>query len=171
VMSDDGAGATFWFGVTLPRAAAAPAATAPEIRGATRRTGRLLLVEDVAINQELARLVLEAAGHDVTVVGDGAAAVMAAEDGAFDLVLMDVQMPGMDGVTATRMIRRLKGPAARVPVIAMTANVLPDEIRAFREAGMDDHVGKPFDRAALYATVERWLPPAAADRPARAAGG
>ena len=169
VVSDDGTGATFWFTVTLPRAAEAPAAARPDARQAPRRMGRILLVEDVAINQELARLVLEAAGHDVEVVADGAAAVMAVEDGAFDLVLMDVQMPGMDGMTATRLIRRLKVPAARIPVIAMTANVLPDEIRSFRDAGMDDHVGKPFERAALYATIDRWLSPPPQSRTERAA--
>ncbi len=171
VSSDDGAGATFWFSVTLPRATDAPAAARPDARQVPRRTGRILLVEDVEINQELARLVLEAVGHAVEVVADGAAAVMAVEDGAFDLVLMDVQMPGMDGMTATRLIRRLAVPAARIPVIAMTANVLPDEVRAFREAGMDDHVGKPFDRGALYATIDRWLAPRPQGRAERVAGG
>ncbi|WP_375466065.1 PAS domain S-box protein [uncultured Methylobacterium sp.] len=171
VASDDGQGSTFWFTLTLPRGDAARALSRARRTSVPRMTGHILLVEDVAINQELARLVLEAAGHTVDVVADGAAAVMAVEDGAFDLVLMDVQMPGMDGITATRMIRRLKGPAATVPVIAMTANVLPSEVRQFREAGMDDHVGKPFDRAVLYATIDRWLPGGA--RPAgavRAAG-
>ncbi|MCJ2040113.1 PAS domain S-box protein [Methylobacterium sp. J-059] len=158
VASDDGEGSTFWFTVTLPRGVDVDAPTAVPAVVASHATGHILLVEDVEINQELARLVLEAAGHTVDVVADGAAAVMAVEDGAFDLVLMDVQMPGMDGITATRMIRRLKGPAANVPVIAMTANVLPAEVRQFREAGMDDHVGKPFDRAVLYAAIARWLP-------------
>lgn len=171
VASDDGEGSTFWFTVTLPRAAAAAAAAIVQPAAEPRTTGHILLVEDVAINQELARLVLEAVGHTVDVVADGAAAVMAVEDGAFDLVLMDVQMPGMDGITATRMIRRLKGPSANVPVIAMTANVLPAEVRRFSEAGMDDHVGKPFDRAVLYATIARWLPGRDAEPRRRAAGG
>lgn len=157
VSSQDGAGATFWVSLTLPRGSAATASTVAPVRLAPRRTGHILLVEDVELNQELARLVLEAAGHSVAVVGDGAAAVMAVRDGDFDLVLMDVQMPGMDGMTATRTIRDLKSPAARIPVIAMTANVLPDEVSRFRQAGMDDHVGKPFDRATLYATIDRWL--------------
>ena len=170
VASDDGEGSTFWFTVTLPRAADVAAAIAAQPVAAPQATGRILLVEDVEINQELARLVLEAAGHTVEVVADGAAAVMAVEDGVFDLVLMDVQMPGMDGITATRMIRRLKGACANVPVIAMTANVLPAEVRQFREAGMDDHVGKPFDRAVLYDTIARWLPGRDAEPLRRAAG-
>ena len=170
VASDDGEGSTFWFTVTLPRAPGVADAIAAQPVAAPQATGRILLVEDVEINQELARLVLEAAGHTVEVVADGAAAVMAVDDGAFDLVLMDVQMPGMDGITATKMIRRLKGPSANVPVIAMTANVLPAEVRQFREAGMDDHVGKPFDRAILYDTIARWLPGRDAEPLRRVAG-
>lgn len=157
VESGDGAGSTFWFTLQLAQTASVPSRLVADPRPGPRRTGHLLLVEDVEINQELARLVLEAAGHRVDVVGDGAAAVRAVETGAFDLVLMDVQMPGMDGMTATRMIRRLKGACRHVPVIAMTANVLPSEIRQFREAGMDDHIGKPFDRLKLYAAIETWL--------------
>jgi CheY-like chemotaxis protein len=76
---------------------------------------------------------------------------------AFDLVLMDVQMSGMDGLTAARRIRTLNLAAAAMPIIAMTANVLPEQIRMFREAGMDDHIGKPFNRAALYQMVDKWL--------------
>ncbi|MGH1571016.1 response regulator [Methylobacterium sp. P31] len=66
-------------------------------------------------------------------------------------------MPGMDGITATRRIRQLGTPSATVPIIAMTANVLPDQVRMFGEAGMDDHIGKPFDRGALCAAIEKWL--------------
>ncbi|WP_375455863.1 PAS domain S-box protein [uncultured Methylobacterium sp.] len=169
VDSDEAAGSTFWFTATLPLGAAVTASAGAPRSPTPRTTGHILLVEDVAINQELARLVLEAAGHTVDVVADGAAAVMAVEDGAFDLVLMDVQMPGMDGITATRMIRRLDGPSAHVPVIAMTANVLPNEVHQFHEAGMDDHVGKPFERAVLYATIARWLPGRGAGPERRAA--
>lgn len=157
VSSVDGGGATFWFTVLMPRTSAPPEALPSEVAAAPRRTGRLLLVDDSAINQELARAVLCGAGHVVETVGDGQAAVDAVRERAFDLVLMDVQMPGMDGMTATRHIRALPGPVSRLPVIAMTANVLPEQVAAFRDAGMDDHVGKPFDRTRLYATVERWL--------------
>ncbi|KQT09147.1 hypothetical protein ASG40_10900 [Methylobacterium sp. Leaf399] len=159
VFSQEGRGSTFWFTVTLPRGrldlGAGP--TAGEAGATPRRTGRLLLVEDVEINQELARVIIEAAGHTLDVVGDGAAALVAVQDNDYDLVLMDVQMPGMDGMTATKLIRRMAGPGPRLPIVAMTANVLPEQIRRFREAGMDDHVGKPFRRDDLYATIDRWL--------------
>ncbi|GEP04985.1 hypothetical protein MOX02_30230 [Methylobacterium oxalidis] len=181
VVSAEGAGSTFWFTLALPRAEAAPAETAPRAaREAPAREGvplRILLVEDVPLNQELARSVLEAEGFAVEVAGDGAEAVAAVEAEAaggtgYDLVLMDVQMPGMDGLAATRRIRALASPARGVPIVAMTANVLPQQIAALREAGMDDHVGKPFRRADLFATIARWAGPdrrAAEAEPAEAA--
>jgi PAS domain S-box-containing protein len=162
-----GEGSTFWFTVTLPVAdsARAPAAALQvvERRG---RSARILLAEDVAMNQEIVRSILETAGHRVDVVGDGAAAIMAVEAQDYDVVLMDVQMPGMDGVSATRHIRALPGPEGRVPIIAMTANVLPEQIASFRAAGMDGHVGKPFRRDELLAAVDRHASPAADPQPA-----
>ncbi|AWN38446.1 ATP-binding protein [Methylobacterium radiodurans] len=163
--SEDGLGSTFWFTLPLPQAAVQPRLSAAPDPAAARKRGHLLLVEDVEINQELARAVLEAAGHAVDIVSDGAAAVTAVDEGRYDLVLMDVQMPGMDGMTATRLIRSLGTSGARLPIIAMTANVLPDQVRMFHEAGMDDHVGKPFNRSELYAMIDRWLPGGAAAGP------
>ena len=154
--SREGIGSTFWFTVTLPRAAGPAAAPALDAAAEAPRSGRILLVEDIDINQRLAVALLEAAGHRVDVVGDGALAVKAAAQTPYDLVLMDVQMPGMDGVTATRLIRDSTGPHRDVPIVAMTANVFPEQIRSFREAGMDDHIGKPLNRAQLYAAVKRW---------------
>ena len=166
VESREGIGSTFWFSLALPRAATPPAA---EAAAAPRRpeaapAARLLLVEDVAINQTLARAVLEAQGYRVDVAGDGHAALAAVEAaygpqaGAdpYAVVLMDVQMPGMDGLTATRRIRAMAGPAARLPIVAMTANVLDGQVQELIAAGMDDHVGKPFKRAQLSAVIERW---------------
>ena len=157
VGSDTGRGSTFWFSVRLPLADAPDGPAAVSATSVARRKGRLLLVDDSPINLELAKAVLTGEGHDVEVAGDGATAVAAVAAGGFDLVLMDVQMPGMDGMSATRAIRHSKSPTSTVPIIAMTANVLPDQVRAFREAGMDDHVGKPFEREDLFATIERWL--------------
>ncbi|MEE7469216.1 hybrid sensor histidine kinase/response regulator [Methylobacterium oryzae] len=156
LVSAAGRGSTFWFALTLPRAPAAAAAvrSAPARPG---RTGRILLVEDVEINRELACTVLRAAGHVVDVAADGIGAVRAVEAAPYDLVLMDVQMPRLDGMMATRLIRCLPGPAARVTVVAMSANVLPDQVQAFRAAGMDDHFGKPFEPQELCAAVARWL--------------
>ncbi|GJE02049.1 PAS domain-containing hybrid sensor histidine kinase/response regulator [Methylobacterium isbiliense] len=151
-----GAGSTFWFAVGLPAAGTPPRPPPPQAPERTVSPRRILLAEDLVMNQELVRAVLERAGHTVEVAQDGWEAVIAVQTNPYDLVLMDVQMPGMDGVTATRHIRSLPGPMGEVPVIALTANVLPAQVAAFRAAGMNDHIGKPFRREELQAAVERW---------------
>ncbi|MFH6785237.1 PAS-domain containing protein [Methylobacterium sp. MA0201] len=156
VESRPGEGSTFWFAVPLAEAGDAAAARERGTAAPLARPARILLVEDSPINQEIARAILERRGHRVTVVDDGAEAISAVQAGAHDLVLMDVQMPGMDGLTATRHIRDLGAPLGRLPIVALTANVLPQQIAQFRAAGMDDHVGKPFRPEELLATVERW---------------
>ncbi|WP_238272400.1 ATP-binding protein [Methylobacterium cerastii] len=175
VESREGVGSTFWFTLTLPPGEwptiEHPGAAVDIDMGG--RPLRLLLAEDVPLNQELACAVLEAQGYLVDVVEDGAEAIVAVEAAlkqgrAYDLVLMDVQMPVMDGLTATRHIRALQSPVCDVPIVAMTANVLPKQIEDLRAAGMDDHVGKPFRRADLYATIARWTGPQREARPAPA---
>ncbi|WP_411902706.1 PAS domain-containing protein [Methylorubrum thiocyanatum] len=164
VESVEGVGSIFWFTLALPAGAPPLAAEAAPHRQEAARPARLLLVEDVPINQTLARAVLEVQGYRVDVAGDGHAALAAIEAaygpeaGAdpYAVVLMDVQMPGMDGLTATRRIRAMAGPAARLPIVAMTANVLDGQVQELIAAGMDDHVGKPFKRAQLCAVIERW---------------
>ncbi|SFL15128.1 PAS domain-containing protein [Methylobacterium pseudosasicola] len=179
--SREGEGSTFWFRLVLPRGtdsvdALRFEASRPPPPKASRTPPagpslRLLLVEDVPLNQELACAVLESQGYTVEVASDGGEAIAAvglsmAEGRPYDLVLMDVQMPGVDGLTATRRIRALAPPACDVPIVAMTANVLPAQVAELREAGMDDHVGKPFRRADLFATISRWTAPGAR-RPVR----
>ena len=107
------------------------------------------------MNREIARAILAGAGHAVDVVADGAAAVQAAAAVRYDLILMDVQMPVLDGVEATKLIRSGNGASRLTPVIALTANVLPDQVETFLTAGMSAHVGKPFDPDELLATVTR----------------
>ncbi|SFM87674.1 PAS domain S-box protein [Methylobacterium pseudosasicola] len=158
VESEVGRGSTFWFAIDLPMASEPTIAEQPPSIAGNRLGRRLLLAEDVPLNQDLARAILERAGHRVDVVADGASAVAAVQANAYDLVLMDVQMPGMDGMSATRRIRALNGVVARVPIVAMTANVLPEQVAEFRAAGMDDHVGKPFRQEALLSTIDRWVP-------------
>ena len=115
-----------------------------------------MLAEDNPINAKLACLLLERAGHRVTAVTNGAMALAAVAERRFDVVLMDVQMPEMNGFEATRQIRGLPDPRARIPVIAMTANVLAGDEEKCRQAGMDDYIGKPFKPAELMAKLARW---------------
>ncbi len=157
VESEPRSGSTFWFQIRLHKAEPElpEAQRRREIHEASRRS-RVLLVEDNEINQEIAKAVLENAGHEVTIAGDGAQAVMLVQQRDFDLVLMDVQMPTMDGMTATRVIRGLKAPCRDVPIVALTANVLPQHVAEFTEAGMEGFVGKPFKKADLLNAISRW---------------
>ncbi len=133
----------------------APLVTKHTLREERHRL-RVLLAEDNVVNQKLAQRLLEKRGFEVTVVGDGRAAVEAAGTHAFDLVLMDIQMPEMDGLEATVAIRQKEGlTGAHLPIIAMTAHALKsDEVRCL-SAGMDGYVSKPINTAALFATIER----------------
>ena len=156
--SEEGRGSTFRVLLSLPVAVPieVPPSALADKADAPPGGLRILVAEDVEVNQEIIRAVLERASHSVDIVADGAAAVRAVQSETYDLVLMDVQMPGMDGITATGHIRGLSHPASRLPIIAMTANVLPQQVAQFRAAGMDDHVGKPFKREELYAAIARW---------------
>ncbi|MEY4750124.1 MAG: hypothetical protein RIQ60_2338 [Pseudomonadota bacterium] len=116
---------------------------------------RVLLVEDNPINQQVARELLAEVGLQVDLAPDGRQAVDKIDRQSYDLVLMDMQMPVMDGVTATRLIRARHG--QRLPIVAMTASAYGEDRRVCLEAGMNDHVGKPVDPMRLYATVLHWL--------------
>ena len=123
------------------------------------RRARILVVEDNELNQEVARDMLEQLGHRVDVAANGQAALRMAQQSAYDLVFMDMQMPVMDGIDATQAIRRL--PEARfaaVPIVAMTANVMRQDQARCLAAGMNDYIPKPIDPAALDRMLERWLP-------------
>ena len=113
------------------------------------------MAEDNAVNQKLIRAMLERTGHAVDLVEEGEAAVRQVQASAYDVVLMDIQMPGMDGEAATRAIRALPGPVSRIPIVALTANAMAGHREMYLEAGMDDHVAKPVDRALLARVLER----------------
>jgi signal transduction histidine kinase/ActR/RegA family two-component response regulator len=148
--------------------------TAQERLSASDRPGlRILAAEDNSTNRLVLCSLLEPLGAELQVVGDGAEAVAAFAAGRFDLVLMDVQMPGMNGIDATRAIRRLEAEAgrARTPILALSANVMRHQTEEYVEAGMDGHISKPIEVAKFYAAIEAALAvgeAAAADAPVEA---
>ncbi len=121
------------------------------------RPPRILLADDHALNREVSRLMMEASGCDVSAVGDGQAAVDAARDGQFDVIVMDVRMPGMDGLEATRLIRRMGGSQARTPIIALTADAMPKDVARCRAAGIDLHLPKPASQSDIHAALSQAL--------------
>jgi signal transduction histidine kinase/CheY-like chemotaxis protein/HPt (histidine-containing phosphotransfer) domain-containing protein len=154
VRSEFGLGSTFFFTIQLPPGQQAKPETGIPL---ARRGGcfRLLLAEDNELNRQLIRAMLEQAGHKVVVVNDGAEAVRTAIRNEFDAILMDVHMPEMDGYAATRAIRHATRHIPSLPIIALTANALPDEPERCLQAGMNVHVPKPVNWPALFATIDR----------------
>ncbi len=131
------------------------AASVPDIAGSTCSL-RILLAEDNAVNQRVAQRMLEKMGHDVVLAANGRDAVQAAKQGEFDLILMDVQMPEMDGLEATLAIRQLRG--ENIPIIAMTARAMSGDREQCLSAGMDDYITKPIDAAVLARILEKFCP-------------
>ena len=157
--SEVGLGSNFWLEVAAPQAEATIAAVDaldPVLEGL-----RVLVVEDNATNRMIATKLLESLGAQVDTAADGYLGVEAAGKGGFHLILMDVQMPGIDGLEAARRIRALGGEAARTPIVALTANVLAHQRRAYLDAGMDGVVGKPIAPGVLLREIARLSAPAA----------
>ncbi len=165
VDSTPGVGSTFWFEVAAARAESAAPQT-PAAKDERVLSARILLVDDHPMNRELAATVLGLLGCEVILAENGEEAVAAAQTSACELILMDVHMPRMDGLEATRAIRALGGANATVPIIAMSADVMPQMEAACLKAGMNAAVGTPIQIQALHDVLAKWLSP---DRKAKAA--
>jgi CheY-like chemotaxis protein len=138
-----------------PRLAPATPAAAVSLPSPAAR-GRVLIAEDNAVNQRVARLQVAHCGFDADVVADGEEALQALSQMNYTLVLMDCQMPRMDGYAATRELRRRENGLRHLPVIALTANAFATDREACLEAGMDDHLSKPVSLRSLAAILDRW---------------
>jgi CheY-like chemotaxis protein len=163
VESEPGVGTTFWFTATLGRGAEqiASSAVPDEAQHRLRRDhrgARVLVVEDNLINQEVLLELLKATGLVVDVASNGLQAVAMARSSGYDAILMDIQMPELDGFAATREIRELPG-HAETPILALTANAFAEDRAASLAAGMNDHLAKPVEPQRLYAMLLRWLSP------------
>ena len=162
VRSSEGKGSTFWFTAIFKGAEIMNLSEelVKEISDPDQLKLKILIAEDNVINQKVCVLNIKKLGHEVVAVNNGIEAVNSFAKMNFDLILMDIQMPGMDGLKATEAIRKIEqenGVEKRIPIIATTANLFKEDVKRFMENGMDDHLGKPFKPSELEMIIERNL--------------
>lgn len=124
--------------------------TRPLLQTSDGRVPRILLADDHALSREVSRLMMEASGCQVYTVGDGQAAIDAVRLSRFDAIIMDVRMPGLDGLEATRQIRAMGEPVSVTPIVALTADAMPKDVALCRAAGVDLHLPKPAGQAEIH---------------------
>lgn len=156
VETREGVGSTFWFTVTAPVAEAPKTHVSLDAIADACDAARILVVDDTEINRELISAMLAPFGHSLVLACGGAEGVEAARCMPFDLILMDLQMPGVDGLAATRAIRATSECNRRTPILAISANVLPAHVTSCRAAGMDDHIAKPINARELLTKIAAW---------------
>jgi signal transduction histidine kinase/FixJ family two-component response regulator/HPt (histidine-containing phosphotransfer) domain-containing protein len=169
VDSELGSGSVFWFTAHLPEWTT-PGLRAPEPAPRPSVRHRVLVADDNNVNRIVVEAMLKRDGHEVVLVENGSEAVVALGTQRFALVLMDMQMPVMDGLEATRAIRLLAAPSGAVPIVALSANALPEHVERCLAAGMNDHLAKPIDRERLRAAIALWAVVEPAPENATAAG-
>ncbi|MEG3085461.1 PAS domain S-box protein [Sphingomonas sp. PB2P12] len=157
VFSTVGKGSTFWFELALPVVTTLTCDEAMKPGVLSLEGKHILVVDDVDLNRELMVAMLSKYGCKVDLAENGVEALAAMNRHSFDMVLMDCQMPIMDGFAATRAIRAVNGPTATTPIIALTASAQPEHLARCREAGMDEHLTKPLDPGALESVLNRFL--------------
>ncbi len=165
-----GQGSTFWFTVRLQPALTSTTEhqimtslpNAESVLASRTQAGNILLAEDNPINQEVASELMKAVGMSVDLADNGIQALAMIAKKHYDLILMDIQMPGMDGLTATA---HLRNDGCTTPIVAMTANAFGEDRQRCLDAGMNDHVAKPVDPDTLYATLVKWLPDGNGNQP------
>jgi PAS domain S-box-containing protein len=156
VDSREGHGSTFWFEIPAPPADRRVEAAPDDTATVERLPARLLVVDDTTMNRELIKLMLEPLGLVIEEAAGGSEAIQAAINRPFDLILMDVRMPGVDGLEASRAIRGTGGVNSKTPILAVTADVQPENYAACSAAGMNDVVPKPITPSVLISKIVRW---------------
>lgn len=151
-----GEGSTFWFTLPVKEIDVPILASDPETAAHPRGPTRVLVAEDLLLNQIVIEGIVRGAGHHVKIVDDGAQAIEAVQSGSFDIVLMDMEMPVLDGIAATRVIRTLNDSARGIPIIGLTANAFEKDKAKCLAAGMNAYLSKPINRDLLLQEIARW---------------